>query len=96
MRCSRSGSASSRSGCERCTSIWGIPYAAEDGDAPATTDENPFSGSGAAPSNGSDLPAEVVDLAHAGHTTEAISRLRDLTGMTLLEAKRAVEGLDGA
>ena len=44
----------------------------------------------------SGLPAEVVDLAQAGHTTEAISRLRHLTGMTLLEAKRAVEALDGS
>ncbi len=39
------------------------------------------------------VPAEVVDLARAGHTTEAISRLRHLTGATLLEAKRAVDSL---
>lgn len=39
------------------------------------------------------LPSEVVDLVRAGHTTEAISRLRHLTGATLLEAKRAVDAL---
>jgi large subunit ribosomal protein L7/L12 len=39
------------------------------------------------------LPDEVVDLARAGHTTEAISKLRHLTGASLLEAKRAVDGL---
>jgi ribosomal protein L7/L12 len=39
------------------------------------------------------LPREVVDLARAGHTIEAISRLRYVTGSTLLEAKRAVEAL---
>ena len=40
-----------------------------------------------------ELPGEVVDLAQAGNKTEAISRLRQLTGMTLLEATRAVEAL---
>jgi len=39
------------------------------------------------------LPAEVVELARAGHTTQAISTLRRLTGATLLEAKRAVDAL---
>jgi ribosomal protein L7/L12 len=39
------------------------------------------------------LPREVVDLARAGDTIEAISRLRHLTGATLLEAKRAVDAL---
>jgi ribosomal protein L7/L12 len=39
------------------------------------------------------LPREVVDLARAGHTIEAISRLRHLTGSTLPEAKRAVDAL---
>ena len=46
---------------------------------------------GAGPSPG--LPAEVVDLARAGHSTEAISLLRRLTGASLLEAKRAVDAL---
>jgi ribosomal protein L7/L12 len=41
----------------------------------------------------SGLPSEVVDLARSGHTTEAISRLRHLTGASLLEAKRAVDAL---
>jgi ribosomal protein L7/L12 len=41
------------------------------------------------------LPAEIVDLARSGHTTEAISRLRHLTGASLLEAKRAVDALGG-
>jgi ribosomal protein L7/L12 len=40
------------------------------------------------------LPAEIVDLARSGQTTEAISRLRHLTGASLLEAKRAVDALD--
>jgi ribosomal protein L7/L12 len=39
------------------------------------------------------LPHEIVDLARAGHTVEAISKLRRLTGATLLEAKRAVDAL---
>jgi ribosomal protein L7/L12 len=42
----------------------------------------------------SSLPAEIVELARSGHTTEAISRLRHLTGASLLEAKRAVDALD--
>jgi ribosomal protein L7/L12 len=41
----------------------------------------------------SGLPVEVVELARAGHTTQAISRLRQLTGASLLEAKRAVDAL---
>ncbi len=65
----------------------GIPYAASEGDDQSSSGE-----SGAA-STSSDLPAEVVDLAQAGHRTDAISRLRHLTGMTLLEATRAVDAL---
>jgi ribosomal protein L7/L12 len=42
----------------------------------------------------SGVPGEVVDLARSGHATEAISRLRRLTGASLLEAKRAVDALD--
>jgi len=41
----------------------------------------------------SGLPADVVELARAGHTTQAISKLRELTGATLVEAKRAVDAL---
>lgn len=42
------------------------------------------------------LPHEVVELARDGHPTEAISRLRHLTGASLLEAKRAVDSLRDA
>jgi ribosomal protein L7/L12 len=65
----------------------GVPTGAErgaDGLRPTT---------GAEP-NPSALPDEVVDLARAGHVTEAISKLRHLTGATLLEAKRSVDGLE--
>ncbi len=53
------------------------------------------SGEPAAPAGtgSSALPAEVVELARAGHPTQAISLLRSLTGATLLEAKRAVDAL---
>jgi large subunit ribosomal protein L7/L12 len=64
----------------------GIPTEAEqaaDGLQPTTGTEG----------HPSALPHEVVDLARAGHTTEAISKLRHLTGATLLEAKRAVDAL---
>jgi ribosomal protein L7/L12 len=47
---------------------------------------------GAADKSG--LPGEVVDLVRSGHATEAISRLRQLTGASLLEAKRAVDALN--
>jgi len=39
------------------------------------------------------VPDEVVELARAGKTTQAISTYRRLTGATLVEAKRIVEGL---
>jgi ribosomal protein L7/L12 len=45
--------------------------------------------------NATALPAEIVDLARTGRTTEAISRIRQLTGASLLEAKRAVDALAG-
>jgi len=48
---------------------------------------------GGAASEPSGLPAEVVELARAGHETQAISKLRQLTGASLLEAKRAVDAL---
>jgi ribosomal protein L7/L12 len=46
-----------------------------------------------AESSSSGLPPEVVELARAGHKTEAVSRLRHLTGATMLEAKSAVDAL---
>jgi ribosomal protein L7/L12 len=48
---------------------------------------------GSASSGAAGLPTEVLELAQAGHTTQAISRLRQLTGASLLEAKRAVDAL---
>jgi ribosomal protein L7/L12 len=39
------------------------------------------------------VPADVLELARGGKETQAISRLRQLTGMSLLEAKRVVDGL---
>ena len=41
----------------------------------------------------SGIPDEVVALARAGKPTEAISTYRKLTGATLLEAKKVVDGL---
>jgi ribosomal protein L7/L12 len=41
----------------------------------------------------SGLPTEVLELAQAGHTTQATARLRELTGASLLEAKRAIDAL---
>ena len=41
----------------------------------------------------SQMPDEVVALARAGKTTQAISTYRRMTGATLLEAKTIVEGL---
>jgi ribosomal protein L7/L12 len=64
----------------------GVPTEAQraaDGLRPTTSTEG----------NPSALPHEVVDLARAGDTTEAISKLRHLTGATLLEAKRTVDAL---
>ncbi|HXZ57314.1 MAG TPA: hypothetical protein VEG40_07010 [Gaiellaceae bacterium] len=46
-----------------------------------------------APSTVDGVPEEVVELARAGRTTEAVSRLRALTGASLLEAKRTVDSL---
>jgi ribosomal protein L7/L12 len=39
------------------------------------------------------VPVEVVELARAGRKTEAVTRYRELTGMTLVEAKSVVDGL---
>ncbi len=41
----------------------------------------------------SGVPAEVVELARAGKSTQAVSTFRKLTGATLLEAKRVVDAL---
>jgi ribosomal protein L7/L12 len=46
-----------------------------------------------APTGPSAVPAEVVELARAGKTVQAISLLRKLTGATLVEAKRVVDSL---
>ena len=50
------------------------------------------SSGGAAASTGQ-VPDEVIELARAGKTTQAISAYRHLTGATLLEAKTIVDGL---
>ena len=39
------------------------------------------------------VPAEVLELARGGKEIQAISRLRQLTGVSLVEAKRVVDGL---
>jgi large subunit ribosomal protein L7/L12 len=39
------------------------------------------------------VPDAVVELARAGDTKKAISMLRMMTGATLLEAKKIVDGL---
>jgi ribosomal protein L7/L12 len=67
----------------------GIPWAASDGELPNPEEER-------AVSTAPVLPAEVVELARAGHANDAVSRLRQLTGMSLLEAKRAVDTIAGA
>ena len=41
----------------------------------------------------SQIPDEIIALARAGKTSQAISAYRRLTGVTLLEAKRTVEDL---
>jgi ribosomal protein L7/L12 len=55
-------------------------------------DSTPTEGSAGSASGGG-VPDEVVELASAGKTTQAISLYRRLTGATLLEAKKIVEGL---
>jgi ribosomal protein L7/L12 len=61
-----------------CPPFAGAAGAAGDGDAGAA---------------GGTVPTEVLELAQAGKEIQAISRLRQLTGMTLVEAKRIVDGL---
>ena len=39
------------------------------------------------------VPAELLELARGGKEIQAISRLRQLTGVSLVEAKRVVDGL---
>jgi ribosomal protein L7/L12 len=39
------------------------------------------------------VPAEVVQLAQSGKAIQAISLLRQLTGATLVEAKKVVDSL---
>jgi len=61
-----------------CPPFAGAAGAAGDGDAGAA---------------GGTVPTEVLELAQAGKEIQAISRLRQLTGMSLVEAKRSVDGL---
>ncbi len=51
----------------------------------------PFPGA-TGPTDGG-VPAEVLELARGGKEMQAISRLRQLTGLSLVEAKRVVDGL---
>ena len=51
----------------------------------------PFSGA-TGPTDGG-APPEVLELARGGKEMQAISRLRQLTGLSLVEAKRVVDGL---
>jgi ribosomal protein L7/L12 len=51
----------------------------------------PFAGTAGDGDGG--VPAEVLQLARGGKEIQAISRLRQLTGMSLVEAKRVVDGL---
>ena len=51
----------------------------------------PFAGAAGAADGA--VPTEVLELAQAGKEIQAISRLRQLTGMSLVEAKRIVDGL---
>ena len=58
----------------------------------AVGDSSPTEASAPSASAGG-VPDDVVELARAGKTTQAISQHRHLTGATLLEATRIVEGL---
>ena len=62
-------------------------------DAPGSGDSASGESGDRSDAGTSGLPSEVVELARAGHPTQAISLLRSLTGATLLEAKRAVDAL---
>ncbi|MGZ4672550.1 MAG: hypothetical protein ACXV98_07025 [Ilumatobacteraceae bacterium] len=54
----------------------------------------PFPGAaGEVPAGQSRVPDEVVELARAGKTIQAISALRKLTGATVVEAKQIVDSL---
>jgi ribosomal protein L7/L12 len=57
----------------------------------------PFAGAAGAAGAGDGaagaVPTEVLELARAGKEIQAISCLRQLTGMSLVEAKRIVDGL---
>jgi hypothetical protein len=45
------------------------------------------------PSGDGEVPADVVALARAGHPKKAISMLRMMTGMTVVEAREIVDNL---
>ena len=53
----------------------------------------PFAGAAGDAGGDGGVPAEVLELARGGKEIQAISRLRQLTGMSLVEAKRIVDGL---
>lgn len=46
-----------------------------------------------AAANSSEMPAAVVELARAGNMIAAIKEYRELTGVGLAEAKKAVEAI---
>lgn len=58
----------------------------------AVASTNSVSDAGA-PVSTAEVPSDVVALVRSGKTTQAISRYRQLTGATLLEAKTIVDGL---
>jgi len=71
----------------------GIPCPSFASDGLTSDDPGQIGSVRAAPGVASGVPAEVIELAQAGQTTQAISRLRHLTGATLIEAKRIVDAL---
>jgi ribosomal protein L7/L12 len=56
-------------------------------------DSPEFASDGLASGGASGVPAEVVQLARSGKAIQAISLLRQLTGATLVEAKKVVDSL---
>jgi ribosomal protein L7/L12 len=52
-----------------------------------------FASDGLVSAGTSEVPAEVVQLARSGKAIQAISLLRQLTGATLVEAKKIVDSL---
>ena len=71
------------------------PAFASDGvpDAGRADEDSEMGASPGAPTGPPGVPAEVVELAQAGKSIQAISLLRKLTGATLVEAKGVVDSL---